>query len=279
MPGYVALQDVGCGYGPAFQIQQITFTLEKGMFAGIIGPNGSGKTTLFRGITGELPLKMGKVLLSRDDLHSLRLKEKARRMAVVNQFTDSIDITVEDYVLMGRMPYRKPFQFFETKEDIDIAHEYMQLTDVFALRKKLMSELSGGEQQLAAIARALAQQPELLLLDEPTSHLDIMHQVQILNLIQKLGHNMGITVLMIIHDLNLAGEYCDFLVMMDNGKMHIKGTPNEVLTYQNIEDVYKTVVITQTNPLSKRPAVFLVSDKILKRGEGGGGQSECGIEF
>ena len=140
----------------------------------------------------------------------------------------------------------------------------MGLTDVFRVKDKAISELSGGEQQLAAIARALTQEPNLLLLDEPTSHLDISHQVQILNLIQQLNQELKLTVLIIIHDLNLAGEYCDYLVMMDKGKIHIKGTPHEVLTYQTIEDVYKTVVVTRENPISKKPVVFLVSDKVLK---------------
>lgn len=192
------------------------------------------------------------------------LREKARHVAVVSQFTDAPDISVEDYVLMGRIPYRQPFQFFESPNDHAIAREYMELTDVYRLRHKLMSQLSGGEQQLAAIARALAQQPKLLLLDEPTSHLDISHAVQVLNLIQSLSARLGLTVLMIIHDLNLAGEYCDYLLMMNQGRLHRQGNPTEVLTYDAIEEVYNTVVITLTNPLSKKPAVFPVSEKVLK---------------
>jgi len=141
----------------------------------------------------------------------------------------------------------------------------MKLTDVYRHKDKPMTELSGGEQQLAAIARALTQEPQLLLLDEPTSHLDISHQVQILNLIQQLNQQLNLTVLIIIHDLNLAGEYCDYLVMMNNGGIHIKGTPHEVLNYQTIEAVYNTVVITRENPISKKPVVFLVSESVMKQ--------------
>ena len=195
----------------------------------------------------------------------MSLKEKARNVAIVTQFSELVDIPVEEYILMGRLPYRTQWQFFETKKDIEIAERYMELTNILHLRKKLITQLSGGELQLASIARALTQEPELLLLDEPTSHLDITHQVQILNLIQQLESDLDLTVLMIIHDLNLAGEYCDYLVMMDHGKVYIQGKPHEVLDYKHIEQVYKTVVVTRKNPMSGKPAIFLVSDKILSQ--------------
>jgi len=130
-----------------------------------------------------------------------------------------------------------------------------------------MTQLSGGEQQLAGIARALTQEPDLLLLDEPTSHLDITHQVQILNLLQRLNTELELSVLMIIHDLNLAGEYCDYLIMLNKGKIHTQGTPEKVLNYQNIEEVYNTVVVTETNPLSGKPVILLVSENVLKKGK------------
>ena len=265
MKDFLALNKVDCGYGKAFRLDKVSFSLSKGIFSGIVGPNGSGKTTLLKGVSGELGIERKQVLLDGIDLSHLNEKERAKKVAVVSQFTDALDITVEEYVLMGRLPYRKRFQFFETEEDYKIAERYMKLTDVYDYRNKIMSHLSGGEQQLAAIAKALTQEPELLLLDEPTSHLDISHQVQVLNLIQQLSHDLSLTVLMIIHDLNLASEYCDYLVLMRNGKVFTKGTPDEVLNYKNIEEVYKTVVITQTNPLSKRPAVFLVSNKVLTK--------------
>jgi iron complex transport system ATP-binding protein len=267
MKDYLQIRNISCGYPKSFHIREVEFTLHQGKFAGIIGPNGSGKTTLFKGIAGELKLESGSVWLDNNDLNKMPLKEKARRIAVVTQFTESLDISLLDYVLMGRLPYRGKYQFFESKDDISIAEKYMKLTDVYHLRNKLMSQLSGGEQQLAGIARAFAQEPDLLLLDEPTSHLDISHQVQILNLIQSLSSDLGLTVLMIIHDLNLAGEYCDYLILLNEGRLYKKGTPEEVLKYNTIEEVYKTVVITRVNPLSRKPAVFLVSDKVLKNNE------------
>ncbi|MCF8357260.1 MAG: ABC transporter ATP-binding protein [Prolixibacteraceae bacterium] len=266
MENYLDLKNITCGYPGGFQIDNIGFEIGKGMFVGIIGPNGSGKTTLFKGLTGELKIKGGSIMLEEKNIEAMTLKQKAQKIAVVSQFTEITDMTVEEYVMLGRMPYRQNFQFFETKEDFQITEKYMKQTGVFEMKDKQMSELSGGEQQLAAIARALAQEPELLLLDEPTSHLDITHQVQILNLIQKLNNDTGLTVLIILHDLNLASEYCDYLILMNKGKVHIKGTPAEVLNFQTIEDVYQTVVITRVNPVSNKPVVFLVSERVLKNG-------------
>lgn len=262
-PNILSIQNLCCGY-PKFQLSDICMDMPKGSFAGIIGPNGSGKTTLFRAITGTLSIKSGKILLNDKNLRVLSPRQRAQNIAIVSQFIEAGDMSVEDYVLMGRIPYHSRFSFFEGEEDFAIAHKYMEMTDTWRFKDQLMSELSGGEQQLAAIARALTQQPELLLLDEPTSHLDITHQVHILNLLQELNQEMGLSVLMVIHDLNLASEYCDRLILINEGKVHIQGTPEEVLTFQHIEDVYQTVVVTQNNPLSGKPAIFLASRKVLK---------------
>jgi iron complex transport system ATP-binding protein len=263
MTNILAIQNLSCGY-PKFQLSDINFEIPKGSFAGIIGPNGSGKTTLFRAITGILPLKSGQILLSGKNLKSFSLRQRAQNIAIVSQFIEAGDMSVEDYVLMGRIPYHNRFNFFETDEDFALARKYMELTDTWRFKDQLMSELSGGEQQLAGIARALTQQPELLLLDEPTSHLDITHQVHILNVLQQLNQETGLSVLMVIHDLNLASEYCDRLILVNQGRIHTQGTPEEVLTFQHIEDVYQTVVVTQNNPLSGKPALFLASGKVLR---------------
>lgn len=262
-PDILSIQNLCCGY-PKFQLSEINIDVSKGSFAGIIGPNGSGKTTLFRAITGTLGIKSGKILLADQNLRKLSPRLRAQNIAIVSQFIDAGDISVEDYVLMGRIPYHSRFSFFESEDDFRIAREYMEMTDTWRFKDRLMSELSGGEQQLAAIARALTQEPELLLLDEPTSHLDITHQVHILNVLQELNIEMGLSVLMVIHDLNLASEYCDQLILVNEGKIHTQGSPEEVLTFQHIEDVYKTVVVTQNNPLSGKPAVFLATRKVLK---------------
>ncbi len=265
MNNFFRIEQFSCGYPGHFVLNEISFGIEKGHFVGIIGPNGSGKTTLFRGISGELPTLNGTITLNGQLTQKMNLREKARNIAVVTQHIEVGNMTVEEYVIMGRIPYQRQFQFFETGEDIAIAEKYMKLTGIDNLRDKNMNSLSGGEQQLAGIARALTQEPELLLLDEPTSHLDITHQVQILNLIQRLSEELSLTVLMIIHDLNLAGEYCDTLLMMQKGTLRKTGTPHEVLNYMDIEAVYDTVVITRTNPVSGKPVVFLISEKTMKK--------------
>ncbi len=267
MNHFFKIEDFSCGYPGKFVLEDISFEIEKGDFVGIIGPNGSGKTTLFNGISGELETLSGNSKLKGKFIQQMSLKERAQNVAVVTQNIEVGSMTVEEYVLMGRIPYRRQFQFFETKNDFTIANKYMELTGVTPLKYKYMNALSGGEQQLAGIARALTQEPELLLLDEPTSHLDITHQVQILNLIRRLSNELSLTVLMIIHDLNLAGEYCDSLIMMQNGRMRKKGLPHEVLNYKDIEAVYNTVVITRTNPVSGKPVVFLVSEETFGKGE------------
>lgn len=254
---------MSCGYRDGFRLRSANLSLHKGAFAGIIGRNGSGKSTFFKGLVGDLPLLSGEVKLDGVDITKLTLKARAKLIAIVSQFMELSTVTVEDYVLMGRIPYRKHFQFSYTSEDIEIAAKYIELTGIGHLKNKSVNELSGGEQQMVAIACALTQQPTLLLLDEPTSHLDITFQSKIMNLLQQLNEQEGLTVVMIIHDLNLAGEYCNHLALIKEGEIINQGSPNEVLTFQNIESAYDTVVIVKNNPISGKPVVFPVSERRL----------------
>ena len=258
----IEIERIECGYGQKFTIKDLSFQVPRGKLTSVIGPNGAGKTTLFRTITGMLPLKSGKIVVNGVPIDQMNHKMIAKHLAIVNQTVEADSISIEDYVLLGRLPYHTSFQLFESKEDYAIAEECMKLTGVWEKRHKLMNQLSGGEQQLAAIARALTQQTDILLLDEPTSHLDISHQMKILNLVQRLNRERNLTVLLIIHDLNLASEYSDQLVMLKSGRAHVTGTPEEVLTYKNIEMVYDTLVVTQKNPLSGKPCVFPVSENL-----------------
>lgn len=253
------LKKLTAGYGHDFRLKDITLTIRQGNFTGIIGPNGAGKTTLLKCIAGDLPACAEAFQLAGKPFNRMHLKERARHMAVVTQKNDIGFITVEDYVMMGRLPYRSLLSGLSCVENKQLAEKYMKKSGVSAYRHQAVNELSGGEQQLVAITRALVQEPDLLLLDEPTAHLDIAHQVQILDFIQQLNEELNLAVLMVVHDLNLAAEYCTHLLLMQNGEICAEGTPGEVLTRHQVKEAYKTDVTITENPLSGRPFVFPVS--------------------
>jgi len=257
----LSIQDLTCGYESGFAVRDINLTVKRGEILGLIGPNGCGKTTLLRAITGALKPSKGRVLLENTDLASIENKERARSIAVVSQGPQFASMTVEEFVLLGRMPYFSRFQFLESAKDREIANEAMTLTDSLRFRDHSIARISGGEQQLAMVARALAQQPKLLLLDEPTAHLDITHQVGVLDLVRRLNRKFGLTVIIVLHDLNLAAEYCHRMALLDAGNLRKIGTPEEVMDYRIIEEVYKTVVVIGKNPVSARPHVMIVSEE------------------
>jgi len=252
------IKNLICGYDSKFFLKDINFKVASGELVGIIGPNGSGKTTLLRAITRVLKPKSGEIFLEETNIWQLPLKELAKTTAVVSQGPETGFMSVEEFVLLGRIPYYKGFQFLETKSDLETAGRCMKLTDTFKFKDQPMNQLSGGERQLALVARALTQEPDLLLLDEPTAHLDITHQVGILDLIKRLNKELELTVIMVLHDLNLASEYCSRLILINNGRIHRMGRPEEVLTYQIIEEVYKTVVVVEENPISHKPHILIV---------------------
>jgi len=249
-----------CGYESGFSLSNINLHVADGEMVGIIGPNGSGKTTLLRAVTKVLKPLSGAILLEGENIRRMNVRDLARKVAVVSQNAESGFMSVEEFVLLGRTPYYGRFRFLETKFDLAKAREAMALTDSLKLKDHLMSRISGGERQLALIARALAQEPKLLLLDEPTTYLDITHQVGILDLVRRLNKNFGLTVIMVLHDLNLAGEYCHRLALFERGEIRKFGTPEEVLDYRLIEEVYKTVVVVEKNPISQKPYVLAISE-------------------
>ncbi len=255
------IKNLTCGYNSKPVLHDINFKVDPGEILGIIGPNGSGKTTLLRTISRILKPDRGRILFEGESVEKLGFKELARKIAVVSQSFEAGYMTVEEFVLLGRIPHYRKFQFLETKRDEDIAQRYMVLTDTLGFRDQPIEKISGGERQLAHIARALAQEPKLLLLDEPTAHLDITHQVGILDLIKRLNRELGVTVIMVLHNLNLASEYCDRLILINKGRIHRMGSPWEVLNYKSIEEVYNTVVVVKENPISLRPHILVVSEE------------------
>jgi iron complex transport system ATP-binding protein len=246
------------GYHKQDIIRDITLEISKGDFLGVIGPNGSGKTTLLRLMSRALKPSAGKIMLSGEDISSLDLKRFCCQVAFVSQDAlINFSFSVFEIVLMGRIPHLKRLQA-ESKKDLMSAEQALIMTDTLHLKDKMINELSSGERQRVLIARALAQEPVLLFLDEPTAHLDIGHQIQILDLLRRLNRQNNLTIVMVLHDLNLAAEFCDRIVLMDEGKVFDEGSPEQVLTYQNIEKVYKTIVVVNKNPISLKPYVLLV---------------------
>ena len=250
-------------------LKDISFSTHAGEFISIIGPNGSGKTTLIKIISKINKIEKGNIYINNKNIQTLSNKQLAKYIAVVMQSFDPVGLSVEEYVLLGRLPFFKKYQFFETQKDLKLAHKYMELTGILKLAKAPINEISGGERQLAAIARALTQEPMLLILDEPTSHLDITHQIQILELIGMLKKTLSLSVLMVLHDLNLAAEYSDRLVLLNgkNGTIYQTGTCEQVLSEKSIQEVYNAKVLIQKNPVSKKPCVFLVTQNALNKKE------------
>lgn len=236
------IKEIDSYYGKEKILESIGLIAEKG-FMGIIGPNGCGKTTLLRSISRVLKPLRGTVLLDGADIYELNAKDVAKDMAVVPQDNPlKFDFTVMDMVLMGRNPHLGRFEM-ESSDDVEIAKRAMEFTNILHLAERPVTELSGGERQMVTIARALAQEPKILLLDEPTSHLDIKHQVEILNLIKRLSNDL--VVIGVFHELNLASRYCDELILLSKGKVFVTGKPEEVITAENIESVYGIKVIVK----------------------------------
>ncbi|HQJ95324.1 MAG TPA: ABC transporter ATP-binding protein [Syntrophorhabdaceae bacterium] len=258
------MSDLSCGYGTKIIINRINLHIKKGEFVCIIGPNGSGKTTLLKTITRIIKPAKGNIFLEGRDLNNIDKREIAKKMAVVSQNLPIVSMTVKEFVLLGRTPHYKTLQLLENESDIEVVEHAISMTGIERLQNSLMSEISGGEVQLSLIARALAQEPWILLLDEPTAHLDITHQVNILDLIKRLNKDYQLTVIIILHDLNLASEYCDRLILMNNGQITKTGIPEEVLNSIDLEEVYKTLVVVEKNPLSNKPFVLIVPEEVKK---------------
>ncbi len=254
-------ENLSVGYKKKPVLTDISFCVHPGEFMAVTGPNGCGKTTLIKTVLKSIQPQSGSIRIRGRDIAGLSNKDLSNHLAAVMQTIDPAAMTVRDYVLLGRLPFFKKYQFFETREDIQIAEKYMALTGILKFVDAKVNEISGGERQLCAIAKALTQEPGLLVLDEPTSHLDITHQARILDLINQLKKQLSIAVLMVLHDLNLAAEYADRLLLLNktSGRIFSQGTPETVLTQEAIKAVYRTDVRIVPNPVSQKPCVFLVN--------------------
>ena len=248
--------DLKSGYKNNLVLNEISFSVKKGDFIGIIGPNGAGKTTLLKTLSHIIRPLGGKVLLKGKDIHLLSSLLLARECAMVGQDLLSLfSFTVEEIVLMGRNPYLGLFKQ-ERKEDVEIVNMALKRTDMSLLKDRPIDELSAGERQRALIAKALVQQPQLLLLDEPTAHLDIGYQTDILDLIRLLNRDSELTVICVLHDLNLASQYCDKLLLLDKGKIAGFGPPAEILQYDILERTFNARCLVDKDILGGKPIVI-----------------------
>jgi len=247
------------GYSNSPVLRDVSFALSRGQFVGLVGPNGSGKSTVIRALSRVLPPIRGQVLLDSVDVYRLPARQLARRLAVVAQDNSvGFDFLVREVVMMGRAPHLSRFGL-EHANDYAIAEECMELTHTAVLADRPITSLSGGERQRCMIARALAQQPEVLLLDEPTAHLDINHQIEILDLARRFTRERGLATLVVLHDLNLASQYCDQLALIAEGRLLAVGAPREVVTEDNIRVAYHAEVQVRLHPATDRPYVILLS--------------------
>jgi len=262
----VQAREIGFRYTGEWVLKDISFEIEKGEFWGIIGPNASGKTTLLKIIDRILVPQEGSVWINGINIREMKRDALARLVAVVPQEAPLIfPFCVEEIVLMGRAPHLGKLRF-EGKKDHEITRRSMEMTDTLSFAHRNIGELSGGERQRVLIARALAQEPHIILLDEPTAFLDIKHQVNFFNLVKTLNREEGLTVISVTHDINLASLYCDRIILLDRGSIHCMGTPSEVIRESNIREVYGTDVIVDRNPQAGLPRVTLVAANPSDRG-------------
>lgn len=252
------LERVTLGYSSRTVLTDISLGVAPGQIVGIIGPNGCGKSTLIKGITRLIPWRSGEISIDGRSIAKLSRGKLARLMAVVPQNAFLPDLfTAFEVVLMGRTPHLGYFRY-ESHKDIAIAQKAMEATQTITFAERKIGELSGGEKQRVTIARALAQEPKIILLDEPTAHLDINYQIEILDLVRNLCRERRLITVATFHDLNLAAQYCDTLALLHQGRIYRLGTPKEVIDADIIEEVYGAQVFVCPHPVNQLPATFVV---------------------
>ncbi|SDK69849.1 heme ABC transporter ATP-binding protein [Natronincola ferrireducens] len=243
----IEVKDIIFKYNETTILKELNLKIEEKAFTSIIGPNGSGKSTLLKIIAKNLVPHRGNILLGDKDLRDYAAKSLAQEMAVVHQSTEvAYDFSVEDIVLMGRHPHLKRFQR-EGLRDFQIVKEAMELTNTWHLKERSINEISGGERQRVIIARALAQEPQIILLDEPTSALDIHHQMEVLDLLRQLNEEKGVTIVVVLHDLNLAARYSKEILLLHEGNRITMGKTEEVITVENLKKAYNMEMIVDRN--------------------------------
>jgi iron complex transport system ATP-binding protein len=261
----LTIDGIDCSYGSVNVLKDVQFEVKSGEFLGILGPNGSGKTTLLRSISRVLKPQKGAILIDEKNIYGMKTVDVAKQLAVVPQETPvSFDFSALEVVLMGRNPHMPRFKM-ESKEDIDIAKNSMELTRTWEFADRPVTELSGGERQRVIIARALTQEPQILLLDEPTTHLDICNQLEIMDLIKHLCETKKLLIVAVFHDFNLAARYCESIILLKDGKIVAVGKSDDTLTSENVRKVFSVDTIVKKHPITGFLHVIPISRPINQK--------------
>ena len=244
------VRNITVKYGTREVLLDVSLNLESGQVIALLGANGAGKTTLIRSLNGTLPVASGAIQLNGKDLSALSRREIAGQIAVVAQENETrFPVSVLEFVLSGRFVHGGAFGW-ETESDFEFAEKALADCDLIGYASRLMNHLSGGERQRVVLARAIATNARILLLDEPTANLDLAHQAMMFKLVRKRCEEYGASAIVITHDLNLAAEFADEILMLKDGQIAAKGTPAEVLTTENVKNVFGVKVLLDANPAS-----------------------------
>jgi iron complex transport system ATP-binding protein len=258
-------ESISAGYNQTPVVHDASVRVASGQVVALLGPNGSGKTTLLRTLARTLTPFGGRRLLEGKPYEAYSPAEFARQVAYAPQETPAeMGFTVAELVMMGRYPHQKGFWGI-SRADRDAVRHAMEQTGIDYLAERTISQLSGGERQRVNLARALAQEARYLLLDEPTTHLDLHHQTQLMHMLRQHAQEQGVGALLVLHDLNLASQYADWIALMSQGRIVAQGTPDEVLQPTMLESVYHTPVLRQMNPLTGRPLLFALGSDAAPR--------------
>lgn len=255
-PPRLEIENLTLGYGDREVVHDLDLVIAPGEVTAIVGPNACGKSTLLRSMTRLLPPRTGRVLLDGKEVHATPAKQLARRMGLLPQSPIAPEgITVGELVGRGRHPHQRVLARWSEADDRAVTAA-LRATDTVDLMGRTVDELSGGQRQRVWIAMALAQETEVLLLDEPTTFLDISHQVEVLDLLTDLNRNAGTTIVMVLHDLNLAARYADHLIALHDGRLHSAGRPDEVLVPELVRDVFGMRSTVIQDPVSAKPLML-----------------------
>ena len=252
------VRNISINYGVCAVVQDVSLTLESGKIIALLGANGAGKTTLLKALNGSLPIAQGSILLDEYPLKDFSRREIAQHIAVIAQETETkFPVSVLEFVLAGRFAHGTAFGW-ETEKDLQIAIECLELCDLVNYESRQMNQLSGGERQRVVLARALATQAKILLLDEPTANLDLAHQALMFRLVRERCATCDSSAIVITHDLNIGSEFADEIILLKNGAILAKGAPEKVLTEENLNEVFNVKVLLDVNPHSGKRRVTTI---------------------